>query len=161
MKIIYQRKSVGILLNIRENIFGCFFLFLTSWSNLISDIAVKYQLWCQGMAVLKPNLATGRFSWLNPGLGICSTVFWANRTFFAKKMSEWAIRSKKRVIRSFNHFWWATWAIRSHRSFLVKVIPRVAWWFQTTRWLLVFCSKIGGSLFDDSCLRAPSLVIPS
>ena len=27
-------------------------------------------------------------------------------------MSEWAIRSKKRAICSFAHFWWATWAIR-------------------------------------------------
>ena len=42
-----------------------------------------------------------------------------------EKMSEWAIRSKKRAIRSFLvsdlcksllHFWWATWAIHLHRS---------------------------------------------
>ena len=38
---------------------------------------------------------------------------------FCPKISEWAIRSKKWAIHSFAHFWWATWAIRSHRSFLV------------------------------------------
>ena len=48
-------------------------------------------------------------------------------------MSEWAIRSKKRAICSFlvshpgfllmvTHFWWATWAICSHRSFLVSTL---------------------------------------
>ena len=36
---------------------------------------------------------------------------------FCPKMSEWAIRSKKLAIHSFAHFWWAKWAIRSHRSF--------------------------------------------
>ena len=36
---------------------------------------------------------------------------------FCPKMSEWAIRSKKWAIHSFAHFWWAKWAIRSHRSF--------------------------------------------
>ena len=35
---------------------------------------------------------------------------------FCKKMSEWAICSKKRVICSCAHFWWATWAICSHCS---------------------------------------------
>ena len=37
---------------------------------------------------------------------------------FFRKMSKWAICSKKRAIRSFAHFCWATWAIRSHLSFL-------------------------------------------
>ena len=37
-----------------------------------------------------------------------------------EKMSKWAICSKKQAIRSFTHFWWATWAIFSHRSFLVS-----------------------------------------
>ena len=32
---------------------------------------------------------------------------------FCEKISEWAIRSKKRPIPSFAHFWWATWAICS------------------------------------------------
>ena len=32
---------------------------------------------------------------------------------FCQKISEWAIRSKKRPIPSFAHFWWATWAICS------------------------------------------------
>ena len=32
---------------------------------------------------------------------------------FCPKMSEWAIRSKKWVIHSSAHFWWAKWAIRS------------------------------------------------
>ena len=51
------------------------------------------------------------------GLGIRSSVFLANRSFFALKC---AICSKKRAIHSFAHFWWATWAICSHRSFLVS-----------------------------------------
>ena len=32
---------------------------------------------------------------------------------FCEEMSEWAICSQKRAIRSFAHFWWVTWAIRS------------------------------------------------
>ena len=32
---------------------------------------------------------------------------------FCPKMSEWVICSKKLVIHSFTHFWWATWAIQS------------------------------------------------
>ena len=42
-----------------------------------------------------------------------SLVFWP-------KISKWAIRSKKLAIHSFAHFWWVTWGIRSHRSFLVS-----------------------------------------
>ena len=41
---------------------------------------------------------------------------------FCPKMSEWAIRLKKRVIHSCAHFWWATWAIRS-RSFISSERP--------------------------------------
>ena len=32
------------------------------------------------------------------------------------RMSQWAICSKKRAIRSFAHFLWVTWVIRSDRS---------------------------------------------
>ena len=39
-------------------------------------------------------------------------------------MSKWAIRSKKWVIHSFTHFGWATWAIRSHFSFLVSEMSK-------------------------------------
>ena len=90
------------------------------------------------------------------GLGIRSFYFRANRSFFVKKwanerfthlliwfpskslvfcqkMSEWAIHSKKWVIHSFAHFWWAKWAIPSHCSFpmsnlseLLMVAP--FWW---------------------------------
>ena len=35
-------------------------------------------------------------------------------------MSQWVIRSKKQAIHSFAHFWWATWEIPSHCSFLVS-----------------------------------------
>ena len=35
-------------------------------------------------------------------------------------MSKCLICSKKRVICSFAHFWWVTWAICWHRSFLVS-----------------------------------------
>ena len=59
-----------------------------------------------------------------PGLGICSSVFWANRSFFVKK---WA---NERFTHSLSfgeepercrfvhiaHFWWATWVVCSHHS---------------------------------------------
>ena len=54
------------------------------------------------------------------GLGIRSFDFQANCLFFCQKMSEWAIHSKKWAIHSFAHFWWAKWAIRSHRSFPLR-----------------------------------------
>ena len=38
---------------------------------------------------------------------------------FCEKMSKWVIRSK--MSNSLvTHFWWVTWAIRSHHSFLVS-----------------------------------------
>ena len=46
--------------------------------------------------------ATGTY--LTTCLGIRSSVFWANRSLFCKKMIEWAIRSKKWVICSFASF---------------------------------------------------------
>ena len=46
--------------------------------------------------------------------------FLSGSLVFCPKMSEWAIRSKKCAIHSFANFWWATWAIRSHCSFLVS-----------------------------------------
>ena len=52
------------------------------------------------------------FSWsclFKPGLGICSSVFWANRSISAQK---WANRS----------FFWATWAIHS-RSLIFSEQP--------------------------------------
>ena len=39
--------------------------------------------------------------------------FLSKSLVFCDKMSEWAIQLKKRAIRSFIHFWWATWAICS------------------------------------------------
>ena len=51
---------------------------------------------------------------LFPGLGIRSSVFRVSETLvFCSKMNEWVIRSKKRAIHSFAHFWWETWAIQS------------------------------------------------
>ena len=47
------------------------------------------------------------------GLGIHSSVFWANRWFFAKKVENEQFAQKKQAIRSFAYFWWTTWAIRS------------------------------------------------
>ena len=47
------------------------------------------------------------------GLGIRSSVFWANCSFFAKKLAKERFAQKKRPIPSFAHFWWATWAICS------------------------------------------------
>ena len=46
--------------------------------------------------------------------------FLSQSLIFCEKMSKWAICSKKRAIPSFSHFWWATWAIHSHRSYLVN-----------------------------------------
>ena len=48
-----------------------------------------------------------------PRAGNSLIGFPSESLIFCPKMSEWAIRSKKRVIHSFAHFWWATWAIRS------------------------------------------------
>ena len=66
-----------------------------------------------------------------PGLGITSLGFWANRSFFAKKWAnEWFHqKTSDLLIRSLlvsnlskllmvAHFWWETWAICSHCSFL-------------------------------------------
>ena len=46
-------------------------------------------------------------------LGIHSSVFWANRTFFCEKNELMSDLLKKRAICSFAHFWWATWTICS------------------------------------------------
>ena len=72
------------------------------------------------------------------GLGICSSVFWANCSFFAKKWANERLAKTTRdlLIPSIfgwyflvsdlsellmvAHCWWATWAIRSHHSFLVS-----------------------------------------
>ena len=53
------------------------------------------------------------------GLKIRSSVFWANRSFLQKN-ERMRDSLKKRAIRSFTHFWWATWAIPSHRWVLVS-----------------------------------------
>ena len=80
-------------------------------------------------------------------LGLRSSVFWANRSFFAQKWAnEWFAQKNERFTHSLifgerperfahncsfplsdlseslmvAHFWWATWAIRSHCSFLVS-----------------------------------------
>ena len=67
--------------------------------------------------------------WYIAGLGIRSMVFWANRSFFAKKWAneQFAEKTSNLLIHSFlvsnlsdwlmvAHFWWATWAIRSQSS---------------------------------------------
>ena len=57
-------------------------------------------------------------------------------------MSEWAICSKKQVIQSFAHFWWATWANHSLRSFLVSNLSDLLASLIKKEWmskLLVFC----------------------
>ena len=82
-----------------------------------------------------------------PGLGICSSVFWANRSFFAQKWANERFAQKNKRFttsltfiewperfahdRSFlvsdlwkslmvAHLLWVTWAICTHRSFF--------WW---------------------------------
>ena len=49
-------------------------------------------------------------SFKNAGLGIRSLVFCANHSCFANKWAN----------EPFAHFWWATWTICSHSSFLVS-----------------------------------------
>ena len=59
-------------------------------------------------------------------------------------MSEWAICSKKQVIQSFAHFWWATWANHSLRSFLVSNLSDLLASLIKKEWmskLLVFCER--------------------
>ena len=74
--------------------------------------------------------------------------FLSESLVFCKKMSEWAIRSKKRSIRSFAHFWWATWANRSikkrewvNRSVFFKNIQKIGFKSKKLRESLVFCEQ--------------------
>ena len=58
--------------------------------------------------------------------------FLSESLIFCEKMSKWAIHSKKRVIRSFAHFWWATWAINSFlMSDLSKLLMVAHFWWAT------------------------------
>ena len=61
-------------------------------------------------------MCTGTGS-ISAGLGICSSVFWANRSFFDKNMIEWAICSK--VSDSLIHSERPELIVHSH-SFLVS-----------------------------------------
>ena len=91
-------------------------------------------------------------AYFNTGLRIRSSVFWANHSFFAQKWAnerfaqknKWIARFlpknermsdslQKRAIRSFAHFWWATWAIGSCSLIYGKQPERFAhiaqfWW---------------------------------
>ena len=80
------------------------------------------------------------------GLGICSSVFWANRSFFVKKWAnKWfAQKTSDSLICSFlmsdlsnslmiAHFLWATWANRSWSLIFGERPERLAhiahfWW---------------------------------
>ena len=94
-------------------------------------------VWCQQVKI--------SISWgIKAGLGICSSVFRANRSFFVQKWANEQFAEKNERFthslifgerperfahdRSFPlsdlskllmvaHFWWATWAICSHCSF--------------------------------------------
>ena len=98
-----------------------------------------------------------RSQWLS-GLGIRSSVFWANCSFFAKKMNEWATWGNRSCSLIFSerperfahiaHFWWATRAIRSHCS------PKMREWAN--------CSILKPTLFEQLlicsfiiCLEGP------
>ena len=72
--------------------------------------------------------------------------FLSKSLFFCKKMSEWAICSKKRVICSCAHFWWATWAIRSHCS------PKKREWGNRSFFKLKTYKKISFIFFCQKCL---------
>ena len=58
----------------------------------------------------------------NSGLGIRSSNFGANRSFFAKKVSKWAICSKSEWFAHLLIFWLETWAICS-RSLIPSERP--------------------------------------
>ena len=109
-----------------------FFIFLLVWDSGLLFISLML------LFRTKNLICSNTF----PGLGIRSSVFWANRSFFAKKMSEWAIRSKKSnsLDRSFlvsdlskslmvAHLSWATWASRSQ----LLICPERSEWISHSR----------------------------
>ena len=70
---------------------------LLTRAGVLSRVAKLYDPcgWWEPLKV-QMKLTLQHFS---TGLGICSFVFWVNHSFFAKKVSEWVICSKKRAIR--------------------------------------------------------------
>ena len=50
---------------------------------------------------------------VSPRAGNLFIGFLSESLVFCEKINWWAICSKKQAIRSFAHFWWVTWAIRS------------------------------------------------
>ena len=79
--------------------------------------------------------------------------FMSKLLVFCQKMSKWAIRSKKWVIHSFAHFWWAKCAILSHRSFPLSDLSESLmiahfWW---AKW--VICSHCSFDLREMSDSR--------
>ena len=102
------------------------------WTSKILPDLWLLDLFCpiQKISTLHPNVhVTKRESYQGWVTFISLVAFYHGWEFphrfselialFFKKMSEWVIH-KKRAIHSFAHFWWVTWAICSHRSFLVS-----------------------------------------
>ena len=116
------------------------FLFLSKRWSLTNLESVKWDLRSPTSTIKDSKLCPR----LRAGLGLCSSVFRANHSFFAQKWANEPFAQKNEQFtrslifgelperfahdRSFPlseslmvaHFWWATWAIRSHRSFLVS-----------------------------------------
>ena len=117
----------------------------------------SFSLWNR---VKELTMQTANYCRKLAGLGILSSVFRAKSSFLPK-MSEWAIRSKKRGIHTFTHFWWASWAIRSQslisserceqiahgRSFLVSnlsdSLTSLIWFEQNERFTHIAHKKRG------------------
>ena len=93
------------------------FLFFNEWCEQIAQVA--HQKWATMSDLLRLLTKNEQIAWL----GICSLVFWANHSFFAKKwvnneqMSNSLIFGERpEGFAHTAHFWWATWAIHSHSS---------------------------------------------
>ena len=108
------------------------------WYHDPQDWVINHHKWYPG-----PQEWSIIMNGIMSGLGICSSDFWVNRSFFAKKWgNEWLAQKNEHfakknelfaqkmsnlLICSFlvsnlsdwlmvAHFWWATWAIRSQSS---------------------------------------------
>ena len=93
--VIYKRAAVSKLLMSLIQKYVAMFV-IRSWkrANRYFDLSLTKNKWFNQ----KPKSRAG------------NSLIWfpSELLVFCPKMSEWAIRSKKRAIHSFAHFWWLT-----------------------------------------------------